>query len=1103
MAEYRIVAKVDPQTAAGTNKVKQDLRGVQQEARATETALNRSFDQAKFDKTIGGLVQRIEQLDSSIKGLSGSNATLTRSNETLGQSLDRMAASQGKANVQTQAGGKAAGDAAGKNAQYEAALMRVLRAVDQDAAEQARLNALLVDAKKLYDAGIISAERYAQVQQMASNIGKEQVQVTGAQRIGMQQLGFQLGDVATMYSLGAKPAQIFASQIGQISQALMLMGGNSASMLSRVAGFLSGPWGIALTVGTILLAPFVAKLFEGNDALADAIDKLKKDATETELNRRAKEAFNRTLEGQIALQRELNAELEKGIQSQRQQQQQTLRQSEQRLQNMRNDRGNIVNQITEAQTRLNELNEQFRSPPPFGADESYMMGLLMAIDRAEKRVKDLQSSLAARDRDIAATERGVRAARVPIQEDAARAAADPISGINRQYDIMRDNAVAAALANEQLSRALAGTLTQIEKNRNAALEQARAQQQANRATTQGVATFRSREQAIGIAGREFQQAGLRVGQNNQFGGVTGNHPGMGNAAHGRYAIDVNAGSGVVEADVPDLRAKFDAAARRYQSRGYRVLWNGWVYEANGSGPTRRIPAGQNQHRDHMHLEAPQSIVGRPTQASTEAQYLREEGQQARVQERAEDFVQAVVNRQASVGLPADRQTQLNAQIDEALAEFTRRFDRAASPEEAASIRKAFTDADARETALRFDDAYVKPLQRLKDLQGTTGVDREVLNAKLDETLRLGRELTPVEAEMIENGIRQGDQLSRQAQLLEQIRAPMQEYQAQIAALNALLAKGDITLVSYNARLAEMASQAANSISGLPGIDPGTGRNYEDLGAMAEENARYAKQLEDFQNYRDQLLQMGVDYDALELAARQQHMDNLAQIDRARRDQQLEAAEDIFGTLTNVAKNTLGEQSAIYKAMFAMEKAVAVARAVIAIQTGIAQAASLPFPANLPAIASVVAATASIVSNIQSVALNFRDGGLVRGPGGPRSDSIPARLSDGEYVINASATSRNLPLLEAINNGKTIARTQMRRQEASAANAPSRPRVTVKQYPGVDVEVSENLSSGDVEIIAARVVDKRAGKAVARELAQPNSQVSKAIRRTTTARPRRN
>lgn len=60
-------------------------------------------------------------------------------------------------------------------------------------------------------------------------------------------------------------------------------------------------------------------------------------------------------------------------------------------------------------------------------------------------------------------------------------------------------------------------------------------------------------------------------------------------------------------------------------------------------------------------------------------------------------------------------------------------------------------------------------------------------------------------------------------------------------------------------------------------------------------------------------------------------------------------------------------------------------------------------------------------------LGFRNGGLVgyptggfvKGPGTATSDSILARLSDGEFVINAAATRKNLPLLEAINDGDAL------------------------------------------------------------------------------------
>ena len=48
---------------------------------------------------------------------------------------------------------------------------------------------------------------------------------------------------------------------------------------------------------------------------------------------------------------------------------------------------------------------------------------------------------------------------------------------------------------------------------------------------------------------------------------------------------------------------------------------------------------------------------------------------------------------------------------------------------------------------------------------------------------------------------------------------------------------------------------------------------------------------------------------------------------------------------------------------------------------------------------------------------FADGGHVRGPGSSKSDSIPAWLSDGEYVVQASSVSRyGKHFFDSLNNG---------------------------------------------------------------------------------------
>lgn len=87
-------------------------------------------------------------------------------------------------------------------------------------------------------------------------------QSTGQMRAGLQQLSFQLNDIAAMFAMGARPMQIFASQSGQVIQAVQMMSGGT----SGLAAFLGGPWGLALTSAAVVLTPFIAKLFEAKDA---------------------------------------------------------------------------------------------------------------------------------------------------------------------------------------------------------------------------------------------------------------------------------------------------------------------------------------------------------------------------------------------------------------------------------------------------------------------------------------------------------------------------------------------------------------------------------------------------------------------------------------------------------------------------------------------------------------------------------------------------------------------------------------------------------------------------------------------------------------------
>lgn len=62
-------------------------------------------------------------------------------------------------------------------------------------------------------------------------------------------------------------------------------------------------------------------------------------------------------------------------------------------------------------------------------------------------------------------------------------------------------------------------------------------------------------------------------------------------------------------------------------------------------------------------------------------------------------------------------------------------------------------------------------------------------------------------------------------------------------------------------------------------------------------------------------------------------------------------------------------------------------------------------------------SSNVGSWFTAIASFFATGGYVSGPGTGTSDSIPAMLSDGEFVINSKSTKKYMPLLQALNSGK--------------------------------------------------------------------------------------
>ena len=105
---------------------------------------------------------------------------------------------------------------------------------------------------------------------------------------------------------------------------------------------------------------------------------------------------------------------------------------------------------------------------------------------------------------------------------------------------------------------------------------------------------------------------------------------------------------------------------------------------------------------------------------------------------------------------------------------------------------------------------------------------------------------------------------------------------------------------------------------------------------------------------------------------------------------LDSASEGFGSLLEITGTFFKKSSGIYQAMFIAQKAFAIASAMVNIAKGISDAATAtPWWMKIPAMASVAAATASIVSNIAAVATpSFEGGGDT--PDGPRSGGLDGR-----------------------------------------------------------------------------------------------------------------
>lgn len=218
-----------------------------------------------------------------------------------------------------------------------------------------------------------------------------------------------------------------------------------------------------------------------------------------------------------------------------------------------------------------------------------------------------------------------------------------------------------------------------------------------------------------------------------------------------------------------------------------------------------------------------------------------------------------------------------------------------------------------------------------------------------------------------------------------------------------------------------------------------------------------------------------------LAAHEQYLQAKAQLDEkyaqqekdlrvSQLDMNLQYGEQIFGSMTQMLKDSGDEQSGIYKAMFATEKAFAIASAAVQIPDAMSKALNLPFPANLGAMGTVATLGAEIVSNISSVAGVFHGG----------VDYVPKEtsylLDEGERVLSPRQ-NKDLTGFLASRDSSSV--------QTNSAN------VNINHDPSLVVETNDD-GMGNIDVYIRKVAGGMIRQSWS-NLNNPNSRESKSMR----------
>lgn len=550
----------------------------------------------------------------------------------LGRTLDATSGSATKLGRAMADAGNNTASAGDQTQKYSADLLKFKAQVDPAWASLMKFKDGAQLARQALAEGLITGKQYVEYMRASANAAGlltsaqgKQVQMTGAQRAGMQQLGMQFNDMATMYMLGAKPAQIFASQIGQITQALQLMSGGT----SRVAAFLGGPWGIALSTAMVVIVPFIAKLFESEDAANKSSKANETWAQKLDLSKHSLEEVTSAL-------RDYNAEAKKANET------------------------TLDSAAAAAKSAAAAIREAIALREKIKATADIAEGMAKAAgDDATSNInaKYWRGRVAEQDKAIGQLRDAAQQATADVATELAKLDSDPTAAIKHRFDTLRKEAIAA----DHDVKTLTATLANLNRQEKAALEKVQTDKRATGASASSASN-------VGDMTALLQQLfpGARITS------TTGGKHTKGSDHYAGRAIDFVPAGGMGQYSTAEVEKMLEAAGVtiRRNATGTKQLF----------GPGRSAKTA-GDHDDHFHVAwtgsgSPEEAARKAEQAAAAAQRKKE--QEARRQESFDrdlnGLMQEAANLRRQMGETLEEQYQLERQaLDTAIAEQKRRI----------------------------------------------------------------------------------------------------------------------------------------------------------------------------------------------------------------------------------------------------------------------------------------------------------------------------------------------------------------------------------------------------------------------------------------------